>query len=54
MKTEMLNSLTPGSLNNLLALSNEEIDASWLDLGDLFDGFLEGVGDLIGGIFDSL
>ena len=54
MKTNMLNGLTTGSLNNVLELSSDEIDASLLDLGDLFDGFLEGVGDIIGGIFDSI
>ena len=36
-----------------LAIPDLDIDASWLDFGDVFNGLLEGVGEFIGGIFDG-
>lgn len=54
MKTEMLSgfSMTPNV--NWMDISEIDIDASWLDFGDVFDGILEGIGEFIGGIFDGL
>lgn len=54
MKTEMLNGLSISPTADFADISNLDIDASWLDFGDSFDGFFEGIGDFIGGIFDGL
>jgi hypothetical protein len=54
MKTEMLSGLTTSTSVDWLAIPDLDIDASWLDFGDVFDGLLEGVGEFIGGIFDGL
>ena len=54
MKTEMLNGLSISSTANWTEISDIDIDASWLDLGDIFDGLLEGIGDFISGIFDGI
>ena len=46
MKTEMLDGLTTSAANvDWLEIPNLDIDASWLDLGDIFGGILEGIGD---------
>ena len=54
MKTEMLSGLSNTTIDDWTGVSDLDIDASWLDFGDVFDGLLEGIGDLIGGIFDGL
>lgn len=47
MKTEMLSELSATSITDWTDIPDLDIDASWLDFGDLFDGILEGIGDLI-------
>ena len=54
MKTEMLNGLSVTSAANWTEIPEIDIDASWLDFGDIFDGFLDGIGDFIAGIFDGI
>ncbi len=51
MKTEMLQGLSLSS-SNLIDLT--DIDVSWLDFGEAFGGILEGIGELIAGIFEGL
>jgi hypothetical protein len=48
MKTEMLDEFSAAEGISLSSLTDFDIDASWLDFGDVFGG----VTDLIGGIFD--
>ncbi len=52
MKTEMLSGLAINKTADWHTIPDLDIDASWLDLGDIFDGLLEGIGDFISGIFD--
>lgn len=54
MKTEMLNGLSISPTADFSDISNLNIDDSWLDFGESFDGFFEGIGEFIGGIFDGL
>lgn len=52
MKTEMLKGLSASSAADWTEIPDLDIDASWLDFGDVFDGLLEGIGEFIGGILD--
>jgi len=54
MKTEMLSGLSVSPNTDWTEIPDIDIDSSWLDFGDVFDGLLEGIGDFIGGIFDGL
>lgn len=54
MKTEMLSGLAISTSDDWLAISDIDIDASWLDFGSSFDELFEGIGEFIGGIFDGL
>lgn len=54
MKTEMLSGLSVSQTSDWTEIPDIDIDASWLDFGDIFDGLLEGIGELIGGIFEGL
>ena len=54
MKTEMLNGLSVSSTADWTEIPDLDIDSSWLDFGDVFDGVLEGIGEFIGGIFDGI
>jgi hypothetical protein len=54
MKTEMLSGLSDSTIADWTEIPDIDIDASWLDFGDVFEGLLEGIGELIGGIFDGL
>mgnify|MGYP000692886605 CR=1 FL=1 len=54
MKTEMLSGLSVSSNTDWTAITDIDIDSSWLDFGDIFDGLLEGIGEFIGGVFDGL
>jgi len=49
MKSEMISGLTATSAINLTDIPDKDIDSSWLDFGDIF----EGIGEFIGGIFDG-
>lgn len=55
MKSEMLSglSLTANSDTEWFNLPNIDIDASWLDFGDVFGGIFEGIGDFVEGIVDG-
>lgn len=52
MKAEMLEgiSLTEGA--HLSELPAEDLDASWLDIGDMLGGVLEGIGEFFSAIAD--
>lgn len=52
MKAEMLSGLTSSVEDhvNWFDLQDIDLDASWLDMGDIF----EGLDDFISGIFESL
>jgi hypothetical protein len=54
MKTEMLSGLSISSNADWTEIPDIDIDASWLDFGDVFDGLLEGIREFIGGIFDGI
>ncbi len=54
MKTEMLSGLSVSSDSNWYEISGVDIDASWLDFGDVFEGALEGIGGFVSGIFEGL
>ncbi|WP_286812211.1 MULTISPECIES: hypothetical protein [unclassified Maribacter] len=54
MKTEMLSGLSLTSVSDWTEIPDLDIDASWLDFGDVFDGLLEGIGEFISGIFDGI
>ena len=54
MKTEMLNGLSLPASIDWLDVSTIDMDASWLDFGDMFDGVLEGIGEFVSGILDGL
>lgn len=54
MKTEMLSGLSSSPVTDWLTIPNLDLETSWLDFGDVFDGIFEGIGEFIGGIFDGL
>lgn len=54
MKTEMLGGLSVSPNPDWRTIPETDIDASWLDFGDTFDGIFEGIGDFVGGIFDGI
>ncbi len=54
MKTEMLSGLSVPSSADWTEITDIDIDASWLDFGDIFESVFEGIGDFIGGIFDGI
>ncbi len=54
MKTEMLSGISNSNITDWTMIPDIDLDASWLDFGDIFDGLLEGIGEFIGGIFDGL
>lgn len=54
MKTEMLNGLSDTPISDWTEIPDLDIDASWLDFGEIFEGIFEGIGTVIGGILDNL
>jgi hypothetical protein len=54
MKTEMLSGLSLPTSTDWFDIPNIDIDASWLDFGDIFEGVLEGIGEFVAGIFDGI
>ena len=54
MKSEMLQGLSVSSGTEALDLPDLDIDASWLDFGEVFGNVVEGIGDFVSGIFDSI
>lgn len=54
MKTEMLAGFSTEGSDAWIDFSSVDIDMSWLDFGDAFDGILDGIGELFSGILDGL
>jgi hypothetical protein len=54
MKTEMIEGLSISHGSDSIDQSDFDMDASWLDMGDLLGNSYDGIGDLIGGIFEGL
>ncbi|WP_299766309.1 hypothetical protein [uncultured Dokdonia sp.] len=59
MKTEILGGITTSTASAItsvdwLSIPDIDIDASWLDFGEVFGSILEGVGEFIAGIFDGV
>lgn len=53
MKAEMLEGISLTDSVHLADLPEIDLDASWLDIGTLLDGVLEGAGDFFSGIADG-
>ena len=53
MKTEMLKGLSLSSGSEVLDFSVVDIDASWLDFGEVFGNIFEGIGEFIAAIFEG-
>ncbi|MGK0391081.1 MAG: hypothetical protein ACI94Y_003842 [Maribacter sp.] len=54
MKSEMLYALASSPHTDWTDISVLDLDASWLDFGDIFEGLSEGIEAFIGEIFDGL
>jgi len=54
MKTEMLHGLALTTGSDIFASSGFDIDASWLDFGDVFENIIDGIGEFIAGIDDGV
>ncbi len=52
LKTEVLSEISDSSILDWISLPDFDIDASWLDMGDLFDGVISGIGEFVVGIFE--
>jgi hypothetical protein len=53
MKSEMLQGLSVSNGSEILNLPEFDIDASWLDFGEVFGSLIEGIGEFIAGILDG-
>lgn len=54
MKAEMLEGISLTDTIHLVDLQEIDLDASWLDMGDLLGGVLEGIGDFFSAIAEGL
>jgi hypothetical protein len=54
MKATMLEGLSWNDTADLLQWPEVDLDTSWLDIGDLLGGFLEGIGDFFSSISEGL
>ncbi len=54
MKAKMLEGISLTDSFHLADFPDVDLDASWLDLGDVFEGVLEGIGEFFSAIGDSL
>ena len=54
MKTEMLEGLSFSTGSQIFDSSEFNIDASWLDFGNVFENVFEGIGEFIAGICDGV
>ena len=52
MKTEILSGLGISTSDDWMSIPDLDFDASWLDYGDILEGRLEGIGEIVSGIFD--
>jgi hypothetical protein len=53
MRTEMLEGISLSESVNWVDVPDVDLDASWLDFGDIFGGVLEGIGEFFAAIADS-
>jgi hypothetical protein len=53
MKSEMLEGISLTDSIHLSELSNVDLDASWLDIGDLLEGIMDGIGEFFSAIADG-
>lgn len=53
MKSTMLEGISSND-GDLSELPDMDLDASWLDVGYIFEGILEGIGDFFSGIADGM
>ncbi len=54
MRTDLLAGMCQSPSEDWTSIADLDIDASWLDFGDVFDGILDGIGDFIGAIFEAI
>lgn len=54
MKAEMLEGISLTDSIHLPDLTDIDLDASWLDIGDLLGGMLEGIGEFFSSILSSI
>jgi hypothetical protein len=54
MKSEMLSGISESNVTDWTQIPDIDLDASWLDFGDIFEGIFEGIGEFISGIFDGI
>jgi hypothetical protein len=54
MKAEMLQGLSSGEVVSWIDIPGIDLDASWMDFGEVFGGIVEGIGEFFGGIADGL
>lgn len=54
MKGEMLQDLSSTVSEKWYEISEIDLDTSWLDMGDVFDGILEGITEFFGQILDGI
>jgi hypothetical protein len=50
MKSEMLSGISESNITDWTQIPDIDLDASWLDFSDIF----EGIGEFISGIFDAI
>jgi hypothetical protein len=53
MKSEMLEGISSTDSVHLTEMTNVDLDSSWLDIGDLLGGILEGIGEFFSAILNS-
>ncbi len=53
MKTEMLEGISFSEAADLSDLPDFDLDASWLDIGDVVEGFFDGIGAFFSAIADG-
>jgi hypothetical protein len=53
MKAEMLEGISLTDSVHLMDLPEIDMDTSWLDIGDLLGGVLEGIGDFFSAIAEG-
>lgn len=54
MKSTMLEGISTSDNIDLTSLPEIDLDASWLEFGDIFDGVLEGIGEFFAAIISSI
>jgi hypothetical protein len=54
MKTEMLEGISITDSVHLTDMPDIDLDASWLDLGGILEGVLEGIGEFFGAILEGI